>query len=193
MSYYLCRLLFHFLFKALFRFEFTGRENIPKKGGFILASNHMSFLDPVALGIASSRRLSFMARHDLFDNNFSSLILSSWGVLPVKRGFGDISALKEAINLLKGGNALALFPEGRRIIKGENVDPEPGIGFLVSKLDVPVIPAFIKGTDKALPRGARFIRLAKVSVHFGKKISIERRMPYNDIACRIMQDIRHLS
>jgi 1-acyl-sn-glycerol-3-phosphate acyltransferase len=180
------------LFKVLFCFKAFGKKNIPKKGGFILASNHTSYLDPIALGIACTRKLSFMAKQELFCNLFSTWFMSRLGVFPLKRDSADVSALKEAMQRLKNGGALVLFPEGSRRFDGVSLGPQPGIGFLVSKLNVPVIPAFIKGTDDALPKGAKFIRLKKVSVRFGKQIFIEGRMPYQDIAERIMKDIRLL-
>lgn len=212
MLYTAARLVLIVLFKILFKLEVWGKKNIPKKGGFILASNHTSYLDSLALGVACQRKLNFMARHDLFCNPWFSWLLSKVGAFPVKRNSADISALKEAMRRVKKGNALVVFPEGSRQFEGLSSEPQAGIGFLVSRLGVPVIPAFISGTDKALPRNAKFIRPKKVSVHFGKphtfpcdevlrkhrkvrgkQISIERRMPYQEIAQLIMEDIRHLS
>ncbi len=181
------------LFKLLFRIEVKGRENIPKEGGFILACNHVSHLDPPALGIACPRPVSFMAKEELFKVPALSLWLRAVNVLPLKRGSADISALKLAMKHVNGGKGLALFPEGTRQQKDSAaVKPLAGVGFLAAKLDAPVIPAFIKGTDDALPKGAKFIRPAKIRVYFGKQINIERRMPYQDIAQMIMADIRQL-
>jgi len=193
MVYTILRLTACFVFKILFRFEVKGREHIPKKGGFILASNHISYLDPIALGVISFRKLSFMARHDLFCNPFFSWLLTACGVFPVKRDSIDSAALKEALRRLKSAHALAIFPEGRRVPEGTTVRPQAGIGFLAVKADVPVIPVFIKGTGKALPKGAKIIRPEKVFVYIGKQISIERRLPYQEIAQRIMENIRQLS
>jgi 1-acyl-sn-glycerol-3-phosphate acyltransferase len=173
--------------------EVEGRQYIPKKGGFILASNHLSYLDPVALGVACPRKLNFMARHDLFSNPLFSKFISSLGAFPIKRNSADLSALKEAIKRLKDGKALVLFPEGRRKDRISVItEPQLGIGFLVKKTRIPVVPALIKGTDKALPKGARFIIPKKISVHFGKQIQIKRDIPYGDIAQKIMEDILRL-
>ena len=182
------------VFKIFFRIEVRGAENIPKHGGFILASNHVSFLDPLALGAASGRNFNFMARDSLFKIPVFGSLIKAVDAFPVKRDSADKAALKEAMRRVKSGGALALFPEGSRQSNGSVLEqPQPGIGFLAAKLAVPVIPAFISGTEKALPRHAKFIRLARVSVSFGKQISIEGRMPYEDIAMRIMDDIRHLA
>jgi len=193
MFYFLGKSLGTALFTIIFRIEVSGAGNIPLSGGFILASNHASFLDPVALGVASPRRLSFMAQHDLFFNPLFSRLISNLGAFAVRQGAPDLAAFKEAIRRINQGAALVIFPEGRRVPKGEIAEPGAGVGFLAQKLNVPVIPAFIKGTEVALPKGARFIRPTKVAVHFGKQILVERRVPYEEIAQQIMQEIRRLS
>lgn len=185
--------MFMLALKVFFGLEVKGRENIPKRGGFILASNHASYLDPIVLGVACSRKLNFMAKQELFVNPFFSWILLRVGAFPVKRESADLSAIKEAMRRLKKGMPLVLFPQGSRKFDGTSREPYPGIGFLAAKLEVPVVPVFIKGTEKALPKEAKFIRLTKISLHFGKQISLERRMPYQDTARLIMDNIRHLS
>ncbi|MCM8795169.1 MAG: 1-acyl-sn-glycerol-3-phosphate acyltransferase [Candidatus Omnitrophica bacterium] len=181
------------LFKFLFHIKVFGKENIPKRGGFILASNHISYLDPVTLGVACPRRLNFMAKEELFQNPWFSWFISRLGAFPVKRNSADLSALKEAIRRLRQSEVLTIFPEGSRRIDGTSTEPQAGIGFLVAKLALPVVPAFIKGTDIALPKGAKFIRFHQIYVYFGKQILFERGLPYKDIAQRIMQDIGQLS
>jgi len=193
MGYRISRFILFLIFKVLFRIEVKGGEYVPKKGGFILACNHASYLDPPALGVGCPRIVSFMAKDELF----SIPVLSGWlravEVLPVKRGSADISAVKSAMKHINSGKGLALFPEGtRQDPKATPVKALAGVGFLAAKLNVPVIPAFIKGTEKALPKGAKFIRPAKIRVYFGKEINIERGMPYQDIAQMIMANIRQL-
>lgn len=179
----------------MFGLKAHGRQNIPKRGGFILASNHVSYLDPIIVGSACPRKLNYMARHDLFYNRFFSWWLDAVDTFPVKRDTADLSAIKEAMRRVKAGKGLLLFPEGRR--KDANSTsfgkPQAGVGFLADKLDVPVIPVFVKGSEKAFPRGAKFIQPTKVDVYFGKQIKIERGLPYQDIAEEIMKNIRHLS
>jgi len=193
MFYRFSSLLALVICKILFGVRARGIENIPKKGGFILASNHSSYLDPIVLGAISPRKLNFMAKEELFCHPLISWYLSCLGAFPVKRDSADLSALKHALRRLREGEVLILFPEGSRRFDGTSTDPYPGIGFLVAKSGVPVIPVFIKGTENALPRGAKFIRTGRVYVYFGKQISIERRVPYQDIAGQIMDNIRHLS
>lgn len=193
MLYWFLRFISFLLFKTFFQLEVKGREHIPKSGGFILASNHVSYLDPIAVGVASPRKLNYMARHDLFSNLFFARLLYSVGAFPVKRESADLSALKEAMRRLRNGGALVIFPEGSRRFNWTPAEPEPGIGFLAHKLNVPVVPAFVKGTEIALPKRAKFLKPAKISVHFGKQILIERGVPYRDIAELIMGNIRHLA
>jgi len=193
MFYSLIRLLAFLILKIIFGIKVFGKNYIPKKGGFILASNHVSYLDPIVLGATCPRRLNFMARDDLFCNPLFSWLISKLGAFPIKRNSVDFSAIKKAMRRLEYGESLLLFPEGSRSFEGLSLQPQPGIGFLGAKLNVPVVPAFIRGTDKALPKGARFIKPQRVSVYFGKQIFIERRMPYQDIARRVMEEIRHLA
>lgn len=193
MLYNIGKFFFSLLFKTLCRLAVFGIDNIPQEGGFILASNHISYLDPIVLGVASPTVLNFMAKEELFKNHFFGWLLNRVNAFPLKRGSADLSAIKEAIRRLKDGQALLLFPEGGRRNSTTLGPPEAGVGFLAAKLNVPVIPAFIKGAELALPKGAKFIRPHKISVYFGKQIIVERRVAYQDTAFRIMEAIRHLS
>ena len=158
-----------------------------------MAGNHESYLDPVAVGVACWRPLNYMAKEELFANPLTFWFMSSLNCFPVKRDSADLSALKEGLKRLKSGKPLVIFPEGSRRFDGGPNEPQPGIGFLAAKSGVPVIPAFVKGTQEALPRGDKFIHPKKVIVFFGKQILIERGMPYQRIAQLIMDNIRHLS
>jgi 1-acyl-sn-glycerol-3-phosphate acyltransferase len=194
MGYCLSRLILKLFCKIIFRIKGRGQENIPKSGSFILASNHVSYLDPVVLGVAATRKLTYMARDDLFSNPYLGWWLSLVGVLSIKRDSADFSALRSAMRCLREGKAIALFPEGRRRMPQEkNLSPQPGIGFLAKKSGSLVIPAYIKGTDEALPKGASSIRMKKVSVTFGKPVEIERLSDYQAVAEKIMTSINELS
>lgn len=193
MLYWFLRFLSFLILKIFFRLEVEGRENLPEKGGFILAGNHISYLDPVVIGVAVPRKLNYLAKRELFRNPACSRFFSALHIFPIKRDSADISALKEALRRVRNGEGLVLFPEGSRRADSSPAEAEPGVGFLAAKLDVPVIPAFVKGTERALPRGAKFLRPARISVCFGKQIFIERRLPYRDIARQIMANIRHIA
>lgn len=193
MMYRIATSLSNFVFGFFFKIRISGVENIPQKGGFILASNHLSYLDPAVLAIACPRKVNFMAKAELFSIPLFSNLIRVLGAFPVKRNSADISALKEAIKRVNSGSGLLVFPEGARKDGANDLEPQAGVGFLAAKINASVIPAFISGTDVAMPKGKRYIKPAKVSVIFGKEIPIERGMPYKDIAQNIMDNIRRLS
>ena len=145
----------------------TGRENIPKHGGFILACNHTSYLDPVIFGIACPMPLNFMARDTLFKNKLFGWMLKHVNAFPLKRNSADIGAIKEALARLNNGGVILLFPEGTRSTDGKVAEGLEGVGFLARKSRVPVIPAFVLGTEKAMPKGAKFIKPARLCIVFG--------------------------
>jgi 1-acyl-sn-glycerol-3-phosphate acyltransferase len=169
-----------------------GAVHVPKKGGFLVAANHASYLDPVIIGVACPRDLNYMARHDLFRNAAFAELLRQLHVFPVKRATADISAIKEAIRRVHRGGGLLLFPEGSRTNDGNLQQAQAGIGFLAAKLGVPVVPAYVKGTYQSFPKGSKRIKSAPVTVRFGKAIDIDQKTAREATAVRIMQHIRML-
>jgi 1-acyl-sn-glycerol-3-phosphate acyltransferase len=169
MFYWLLRLLAKFLFKILFKFEVRGKENVPKKGGVVIASNHASYLDPVALGVASPRKLNFLAKQELFNSKLFSLLISTLGALPLRQD-KPLRAMNEAIRRLSKGKSLVIFPQGGRKREDMLNSIYPGVAFLSLKAGVPIVPALIEGSGLALPIGAKFIRLKKIKVSFGKPL-----------------------
>ena len=194
MPYKLSRFILLLFLKICFWLKCEGKGNLPKEGGVIIASNHISYLDPLAIGCASPRVIDFMAR----DSLFSIPVLGGWmravGAFGVKRNSADISAMKEAIYRLQHGRVLTLFPEGTRQISVlVSTKVEPGVGFLAAKSGAVVIPAFVSGTEKALPKGAKFFRFSRIRVKFGAPIKIDKDKPYEEIAQDILKDIRLLA
>ncbi len=153
------------------RLQVTGREHVPREGGCVLASNHCSFLDPPILaGGALHRAVYFMARDTLF-KGFLAWGLPRVCVIPLSREKGDVAALRKSIDLLKKGRCVGLFPEGTRSMDGQLQPAKGGIGFLLAKASVPVVPAYIHGSFDAYPKGAQRIARAPISVRFGPPIS----------------------
>lgn len=179
-------------FKLRFGLSVSGREHVPLRGGFILASNHNSYLDPVVLGVACPVDVFFMAKEELFKGMFGSVIRQC-NAFPVKRHSADIGAIRTAMKVVSRGKGLVVFPEGSRQPEGEWGKGQPGAGFLAQKLGVPVVPAFISGTGSAWPAGAKKIHFCPLHVAFGKPILFERRMPNQDAADLIMDRIKSLS
>lgn len=156
------------------RFSARGAEHVPVTGGCIICSNHASFLDPPIVGVGiRHRQVRFMARDTLYGNRFMNWLLKRIGVIPLDRTRGDIAALRKAIQILKSGAVVGLFPEGTRSADGQLQEPKGGIGFLIAKAGVPVVPAYISGSFHAYPRGARFVRPTKVSIVYGPPIPPE--------------------
>jgi 1-acyl-sn-glycerol-3-phosphate acyltransferase len=175
------------------RLEIKGKENVPKNEGFILVSNHVSNLDPIALGLACPGNLNFMAKEELFSNPFFGWILRKVNCFPLRRKGADLAAIREAMRRVNRGGGLLIFPEGTRSSDGKLGKGQEGVGFLVDKLNVPVIPAYVSGTLEAMPKGRAFARPIKISVRFGKQIPLERRVAYSDVADKVMQAIKQLS
>ena len=190
MLYSICRLILLVLFKLLFRLQTIGSDFIPRKGAFIIASNHLSNLDPIVVGIASPRRLSFLAKEELFQLPILSQLLPLLDVVPLRRNRADIFALKAGIKKLKQNCALALFPEGTRLLEGKKV--YPGVGFLVSKTGVPVLPAKIYNTDKVLSPGKIIPALKKVKIIVGKPLLFDRNKKPEIIAQEVLAHIHSL-
>jgi 1-acyl-sn-glycerol-3-phosphate acyltransferase len=186
----LCAIFFHcYLFT-----EVKGQNHIPRKGGFILAGNHASYLDPVAFGVACPRFLNYMARDTLFRNPFFGWVLRHVGSFPLRRNFADLGAIKEALKRLGEGKGLLLFPEGTRSATGEMAGGLEGVGFLARKGNVPVIPAYVIGTDKAMPKGSKFIKPTRLKVIFGEVLVFPQETPLSDkeMTVQIMRRIAAL-
>ncbi|MEW6088651.1 MAG: lysophospholipid acyltransferase family protein [bacterium] len=192
MWYKVVHIVSNVLSKILFGLERKGIENFPGKGPVILASNHLSFLDPIIIPTASRRRMHFMAKAELFTVPVLGWLVKIFNAFPVKRGVLDKSALKNSLDVLKEGNVLLLFPEGTRSPTGEIQEAKPGIGFIVYHSRVPVVPVFVTGTDKAFPRGAWMVRPKKVKVIFGKPLNFDKYLSQKgskDIYTQIGKDI----
>ena len=171
--YHISRVFFLCYLWVFHRYATHGRKLVPREGGCILVSNHASFLDPIAVCCNIwSRHIYFLARDTLFkQSRFMKWWAISVGTVPIDRTKGDIRALKGAINLVRQGNILCLFPEGTRTSNGRLQPVKAGIGFLIEKAGVPVIPAYVNGAFEAFPRGARWIKPRKIVVYFGKPLT----------------------
>ena len=168
--YYVVRFFLEVIFRLGFGMEVRGRSHIPRRGGFLLASNHLSYLDPPLLGAACPRRLSFMAQAKLFDDAWLGAFMRGVHVIPLQRGEGDVAAVREAVRRLRRGGAIAIFPEGGRQFSGQLGAAKGGVGLLAELAQVPIIPVIVRGTFDALPPGSRRVQRAKIRVAFGPQI-----------------------
>ncbi|MCR5438856.1 MAG: 1-acyl-sn-glycerol-3-phosphate acyltransferase [Selenomonas sp.] len=159
MLYGLLQIIFGLLFKIFFRAEIIGRENMPKEGAVILAANHMSNWDPPFVATFLSRPVSYMAKIELFKNPIFGRAITACHAFPVKRGAADRGAIKVAMQVLKQGRCLGLFPEGTRSRTGKMRKAEAGVGLIASMTGAPVVPAAIIGTDRIFANGGYFPKL----------------------------------
>ena len=184
--------LFKLLSLLFFPCTTIGRENVPLKGGFILASNHISNLDPPLLGITSGRWLGYVAKDSLFKNKLLGAYLKGLGAFPIKRATSDLSAVKTILKVIAEGTPVLFFPEGTRKKEEKTKRVESGIGLIAVKSGVPIIPAFVIDTDKAQPIGAKFFRRHAVKVLYGKPFHVTKDRSYPEIANQIMDKIEEL-
>lgn len=199
MVYIISRFICSFLCHIFFGLKITGRKFIPKKGGCIIASNHLSFLDPPLVGSSVNRPTYFMGKSELFKTNFSAFLLTQFHTFPVKRDGQDHRAISQAVKFLKCGHVLVIFPEGGRNIDGTK-EIQLGVGFLAQLANVPVVPTLVIGSDRALPHGAKFIKMHKVEVRFGAPLypqefastNLKGKELYQAVTQRVMDKISEL-
>ena len=193
MIYYISYFFFKALSALFFPLRVIGRGNLPVREGFIIASNHMSNMDPFILGLASRRRLSYVTKDTLFRNRVLRYILYRVDAFPIKRGASDFRAMRETLRRLRKGAPVVLFPEGTRQTTGAERKIHEGIGFIVSKAGVPVIPAYIKDSEKVLPPGSKILKRQRVTVAFGAPLHFAKHQSYADIAHQVMGRVSSLA
>ena len=147
----------------------TGRENVPKVGGAILVSNHLSNLDVFVLGLLLPRPLNYVARSTLFVPGLGWFIRSVGGFAIQRDGRGS-EGFKETLRRVRGGAIVTFFPEGTRSEDGDLGELKPGIVALASRAGVPILPAAIAGTFESWPRGRSLPRPHPIRVHYGPPI-----------------------
>jgi 1-acyl-sn-glycerol-3-phosphate acyltransferase len=168
--YFVVRNLLLIFLKVWCRLRVEGREHLPRHALYVLAPTHRSIIDtPVASGVAS-RRLRFLGADKWWSNEHFGRLLTALGGFPVTRGTADREALMRCIGVVEGGEPLVLFPEGERK-SGPIVQPLlDGAVYIAMKTGVPIVPVGIGGSEKAMPKGARFIRPHKIVAIIGEPI-----------------------
>ncbi len=162
--YSAARLLAGAVLGSLSGWEVKGRERIPRSGGLIVASNHISFWDPPMVGSAMTRESHFLAKSELFSTPVLGPLIRSVNAIPIRRGVADMSGMARAIDVLRDGGALLMFPEGSRMKDGELHPARPGVGMLAVSANVAIVPCYISGSN----RPARWLtRRGRVRIWFG--------------------------
>jgi 1-acyl-sn-glycerol-3-phosphate acyltransferase len=169
--YGVCHYIIGVMYDMFFRGEVAGINHLPRTGGFLLAANHASFLDPPLIGCQISRQIAYFARKTLWKGRFPSWWLDSVGTIPVDRDGGqDVSAIKRVLKAIKDERGLILFPEGTRTRDGRLQSAKPGVGFIACRTQVPVVPVRIFGSFEACGKGRRLKPGTPVTVVFGPPI-----------------------
>jgi 1-acyl-sn-glycerol-3-phosphate acyltransferase len=151
------------LLKLLTGIEIYG--SVPKKGPFVIACNHVSFLDPPVVGITACREVYFLAKVGLFQlSKFFTWLIKTYNAIPISGTQG----LRTAIKILKSGNVVVIFPEGTRSRKGYMLEFTTGVSYLSVKFGFPVIPAYITNSNKKFI--SLILRINRLKIRYGKPI-----------------------
>lgn len=176
-----------------------GQGYIPESGGALIVSNHQSYLDPALLTIGSNRAIHFLARKELFESRFFLLgwifkvLIGSLNALPLERRRFDSQGIRKAIERLKSGNLLIVFPEGTRTFNGEIGTLKSGVISLAQRAQVPIIPALIDGAFEVWSRHNRFPRRwYPIRVRYGSPIIIESAFSSDQLSQLVKQRIKAL-
>lgn len=152
------------------RMTISGRHHIPKSGAFVLAPVHRSYVDTPIAGCVTSRRMRFMGKDTMWKNRQFGWLLSALGAFPVTRGTADREALARCIAVLDGGEPLVLFPEGERKSGPEIYPLFDGAVYVAIKAGVPIVPVGIGGSERVMPKKAKFVFPRKVHIEIGAPI-----------------------
>jgi 1-acyl-sn-glycerol-3-phosphate acyltransferase len=205
--YLISRLILRPLFLLIFRPHVVGRENVPATGPFIIASNHLSFIDSMAIPLMAPRRVGYLAKAEYFTGSglrgwFTKTWFTALGALPVERQTHRAAqeALDTAMTVLKAGGGFGVYPEGTRSKDGRLARGKTGVAWLALTADCPVVPVGITGTDRIQPIGARYWRPHRFSVTFGEPLTFPEHRGQagkgkarREVTDRIMEAIADLS
>jgi 1-acyl-sn-glycerol-3-phosphate acyltransferase len=163
----------HALFRLLFTLEYYGEENVPEHGAVIIAGNHPSYLDPMLVTLPIERRVFFMAWDQLFKVPVLGLLMRQFGAFPVRLGAKDPNAYAKALEVLRGGNALGIFPEAGRSTEGPMNPLKTGTARLAIEASAPIVPVTITGAFDAWPSSRRLPWPRKITVKYHAPIVLD--------------------
>lgn len=209
MRYWLAKyLLVSPIFHLFFRIEVVGRDHIPRRGGAIIASNHISAIDSVFVPLVIPRHVTFLAKAQFFaGRGFAAWVRRSFmgamGQLAIDRSGGSAStdALGAGVAVLRAGRLVGIYPEGTRSPDGRLYRGRTGLARMVLAEPVPVIPVTVHGTDEVLPIGKGFPKLfRRVTVTFGEPLDFSRfvdiaddRFVLRSIMDELMRELARMS
>lgn len=170
-AYAITRVIVRLIVPLLGGIMVRGGENIPKSGPVLLAPNHRAYMDPPYLSLVTQRQLRMMAKEELFKIPLFGAYIKAMAAFPVKRGTADRGAIRQAMDELKAGHVLGIFPEGRRSEPGTLSPAEKGFALIAKQTGAPIIPIALEGTDRVLPMHAKRLHRARVTATIGKPMT----------------------
>jgi 1-acyl-sn-glycerol-3-phosphate acyltransferase len=193
--------------RTVFRPWISGLENIPRTGGVILASNHLSFIDSVLLPLMVDRRIYFLAKSDYFTGRgikgwVTRVFFNGTGMLPIDRSGGKASeaSLNTGLRVLAAGDVLGIYPEGTRSPDGKMYRGRTGVARMILEGHVPVVPCAMIDTEKVMPIGSRIPKVRRVGVVIGEPLDFSRfeglegdRFILRSITDEIMHELNRIS
>jgi 1-acyl-sn-glycerol-3-phosphate acyltransferase len=191
--YYLACIGIRLVLKIFWRYKRIGAEHVPKSGGVIIASNHSAYVDPPFVGAVAPREFFYLAKAELFSNALFGWLIRKYNAIPIARGAFDRRAILRAVELLRQGKALLLFPEGTRSKGDKFLEPKLGVGKIALEAGVPIVPAYIHNSGSLL---ASLLKRQRLVIGFDTPItrtSLERlpkdKEGYKTIGQEIMKRI----
>ena len=164
MFYNIAKFVLTIYYGLFFRLRTEGIENVPDDGQAILCCNHISNYDPITVALRLKRLPRYISKKELFENKFLAKILRALKAFPVDREKMDFTAIKNCLKVLKEGELLGIFAQGKRVKEGEEAAAKAGVALFAVKSGAPVIPVAIKSTYKPF---------SEIKVIYGKPISFE--------------------
>lgn len=164
--YFIAKKVTNLFIHIAFRMRYEGMENIDQSGGFMVCSNHRTNLDPLFIAQKIKPQLFFMAKQELFKNKFFGALIKALGAFPVERGKGDSGAIDFAVDTLRSGRVLAMFPEGTRSKDGVPQKPKSGAALVAIQTKANVLPV---GISFEQPLHFR----STVTIRYGKPVRFE--------------------
>jgi len=156
--------------KLYFRIEVIGREHVPRTGSYILAPVHRSNIDFALVSLVTTRRMRYMGKDSIFKFNWLNPFFFALGAFPVHRGAADREALHVSMSIIESGQPLVMFPEGTRQSGSQVCELFDGTAYVAAKTRTPIVPLGIGGSERALPKGSKFIRPRKIVLVVGPAI-----------------------
>ncbi|MEY9847618.1 lysophospholipid acyltransferase family protein [Streptacidiphilus sp. MAP5-3] len=183
MSQALAKLVLSPLARIVYRPVVVGRENVPKRGPVIIASNHLAAIDSAVIPLLAPRPVSFLAKAEYFTGagfkgRLNKIFFTAMDSIPVERGThrSAQASLDAGLEVLQGGGAFGIYPEGTRSRDGRLYRGRTGVAWLALASGAPVVPVALTGTERIQPVGKLLPRIRRVTIRFGEPLDFSERI-----------------